>query len=144
MRPGDMVIPDIKGPGVAMPDHNRGNVKGVSYVRWGEVAPDCPLPLIERRRLIGERMMVSHVTLQRGFSVAVHQHENEQISCVLSGRFRFRIGADGSADQRETIVSAGEAILFPGNVPHGGEALEETVILDMFSPPSESTGVDRR
>ncbi len=116
----------------------------VTHVRWNNVSPDRPLPKIERRRLIGEKMMISHVTLLRGFSVPAHQHENEQISCVLSGRFRFWIGAEGSAGRRETIVESGEAILFPSNVPHGGEAIEDTVILDMFSPPSEATGIDRR
>lgn len=115
-----------------------------NHVCWNQMTPDRPLPLIERRRLMGQRMMVSHVTLARGFEVAVHQHENEQISCVISGSFRFWIGAEGSPQRRETVVIAGEAILFPGNVPHGGAALEDTVILDMFSPPSEATGVDRR
>lgn len=115
-----------------------------TQVRWSELKPDRPLPLIERRRLIGDRMMVSHVTLSRGFEVALHRHENEQISCVLNGSFRFWIGDEGSPERREQVVKAGEAILFPGNVPHGGAALEDTVILDMFSPPSEVTGVDRR
>lgn len=115
-----------------------------TQVRWSEMAPDRPLPLIERRRLMGDRMMVSHVTLERGFKVDVHKHENEQITCVLSGAFRFWIGDEGSPERRETVVRAGDAILFPGNVAHGGEALETTVILDLFSPPSQTTGVDRR
>ncbi len=124
--------------------NDKGGASQAKHLVWGDVVPDRPLPRIERRRLMGDRMMVSHVTLERGFKVDVHRHENEQISCVLSGAFRFWIGDEGSVDRRETIVKAGEAILFPGNVAHGGEALEQTVILDMFSPPSEVTGVDRR
>lgn len=115
-----------------------------TQVRWSEMTPDRPLPLIERRRLMGDRMMVSHVTLERGFKVDVHKHENEQITCVISGAFRFWIGDQSSPDRRETIVRAGDAILFPANVPHGGEALETTVILDLFSPPSQATGVDSK
>jgi quercetin dioxygenase-like cupin family protein len=122
----------------------KGGAAQAKHLVWAEVVPDRPLPRIERRRLMGDRMMVSHVTLERGFKVDLHRHENEQISCVLSGAFRFWIGDAGSPDRRETIVKAGEAILFPGNVAHGGEALEQTVILDMFSPPSEATGVDKR
>jgi len=28
------------------------------------------------------------------------------------------------------------------NAPHGDEAIEDTLILDLFSPPSETTGID--
>lgn len=113
---------------------------GAAYkVRWEDLPADHPMAKITRRRVIGVKMMVSHLLLERGFSVGVHAHENEQISLVLSGAFRFRIGAGG---EREIIVRAGEAVVLPSNTPHGGEALEDCVILDLFSPPSESTGVD--
>ncbi|HBS29749.1 MAG TPA: cupin domain-containing protein [Phycisphaerales bacterium] len=107
-----------------------------------ELPEDRPMALIARRRIVGEKMMVSHIVLQKGFSVGTHAHENEQISIVQSGRFRFRVGADGAPDRRTIEVGAGEALVLPANVPHSGEALEDSVILDLFSPPSERTGVD--
>jgi len=109
---------------------------------WADLTEDRPLPLIARRRIVGKQMMISHVTLSKGFRVGTHAHENEQMSVVLSGRFRFIIGADGSTDQRTVEVGPGEVMVLPSNVPHGGEALVDTVILDLFSPPSEKTGVD--
>lgn len=109
---------------------------------WHDLPEDKPLPLIARRRILGTQMMISHVTLTRGFTVGTHAHENEQMSVVLSGRFRFSLGADGAADRRTVEVGPGEVMVLPSNVPHGGEALEDTVILDLFSPPSEKTGVD--
>lgn len=87
-------------------------------------------------------MMISHVSLSKGFSVATHAHDNEQMSVVLSGRFRFFIGTEGTPGRRTVEVGAGEVMVLPSNTPHGGEALEDTVILDLFSPPSEKTGVD--
>ncbi len=117
------------------------DAQAARHVRWNEAPSDAPMPLMERRRLIGERMMVSRIILRRGFRVERHSHENEQISCVLSGRFRFEVGPRG---ERVIEVGAGEALLLPGGCPHGGEALEETEVLDLFSPPSQTTGVDAK
>lgn len=99
------------------------------------------MELLERRRVIGEKAMISHITLRRGFAVPTHAHENEQFSAVLSGRLRFDIGAEGSA--RQVTIGPGEVIHLPSNLPHAAEALEDTVVLDIFSPPSQTTGIDR-
>ena len=101
------------------------------------------MPQLERRRVIGEQAMISHVTLHKGCMVPTHAHTNEQFCCVLSGRLRFGLGAEGSPERREVTVSAGEVLHLPSNLPHSAEALEETVVLDVFSPPSERTGIDQ-
>jgi quercetin dioxygenase-like cupin family protein len=76
------------------------------------------------------------VTLQRGCVVPVHAHANEQFSCVLSGRVRFQLeGGD-----RE--LGPGEVLHLPSHAPHGATALETAVVLDVFAPPSATTGVD--
>jgi len=108
-----------------------------------DLSTDHPMPLIERRRIIGERMMISHVRLEKGFSVPTHAHENEQFVVLLSGRCRFGLGAEGDPARREIEVVAGQVVHLPGNVPHSCTALEPTEILDLFSPISEKTGVDR-
>lgn len=112
--------------------------------RWEGLAADSPMPLLQRRRVMGEKMMVSEVRLHKGCAVPTHSHENEQISCVLSGRLKFGLGAEGSPERREVIVSGGETLLLPSHVPHSAEALEDTVVLDLFSPPSATTGIDRK
>ena len=108
-----------------------------------ELPVDRPMPLIDRRRIIGEQMMISEVVLQRGFYVPTHQHQNEQFVVVLRGRCLFGLGAEGSLERREIEVREGQVLQLPANVPHSCRALEETRILDLFSPPSEKTGVDR-
>lgn len=115
----------------------------VAY-RWSELPKDIPMPMLERRRVIGEQAMVSHVTLQKGCFVPTHAHVNEQMTCILSGRLKFTLG-DESASARETVlVGPGEIIHLPSNIPHSAEAIEETVVLDIFSPPSATTGIDRK
>lgn len=108
--------------------------------RWSDLPVDRPLPTLERRRVVGERVMVSRVVLDPGCVVRVHHHENEQVSCILSGRLRFTVGEPGA--ERDVEIGGGEVLHLPSNVPHGCVALEETVVLDIFTPVSERTGID--
>jgi len=108
---------------------------------WEQLAPDHPIALLERRRILGERMMVAQIHLDQGCTVDRHAHENEQISVVLAGRLRFLVGE--GASEREVIVAGGEVLHLPSNVPHAAEALEDTLALDLVSPPG-AMGVDRQ
>ena len=111
---------------------------------WSTLVTDRPMALLERQRVIGEQMMVSRVLLSKGCDVPTHKHVNEQMSIVLSGRVRFGFGEVGSAGRREVEVGAGEVVQLPAWVPHSAFAIEDTLILDMFSPPSATTGIDEK
>ena len=86
---------------------------------------------IGRQMLNGEAMTLARVLLASGAVVPEHRHDNEQIANVLSGRLRFVIGDE------EREVMAGESVLIPGGVPHRVEALDESVVLDVFAPRRE-------
>lgn len=101
------------------------------------------MALLERRRVIGERAMVSQVHLKKGCFIPTHTHFNEQFACILSGRLRFILGEETDKSREEMTLSAGELLHIPSNAPHAAEAMEDTVVLDIFSPPSEKTGIDR-
>jgi len=112
--------------------------------RWSELPTDVPMALLERRRVIGRQAMISHVLLKKGCFVPAHSHENEQFTCVLQGKLRFGLGDDKSPNRHEVVAVAGEVIHLPSLVPHSAEALEETLVLDVFSPPSATTGIDEK
>lgn len=97
------------------------------------------MSLLERRRVMGDKAMISHITLHKGCDVPVHSHENEQFTSVLSGRLEFTLGDE----RRRVTVRAGEVLHLPSNLPHGAYAPEETTALDIFAPPSAMTGIDR-
>lgn len=109
--------------------------------RWDELTADSPAALCERRRVIGEHCMISHVTLRRGFVVPMHQHPNEQFAVIVSGRMRFTLPRHDGSDE-VLVLRPGEVLHLPPDAPHMGEALEDSIVLDVFSPPSERTGVD--
>jgi quercetin dioxygenase-like cupin family protein len=114
---------------------------GARKVRWEDLEADHPVPLLERRRIHAERMTVARVHLLRGFKIDPHSHEEEQIAVVLSGKIRFLVGEP--QDRKEILLGADELLHFPSNVPHGAEALEDSLVLDIFSPPARETGIDR-
>lgn len=100
--------------------------------RWREEPVEQLSPTIGRRVLNTESMTIAWITLAKGAIVPRHEHPNEQIATVLEGRLRFLIGGE-----EELIASAGESVPLAANVPHEVEALEDTVVLDVFSPVRE-------
>ena len=98
---------------------------------WDETEVEQLSAGIGRQMLNGEAMTLARVLLAAGAVVPEHHHDSEQIANVLSGRLRFVIGDE------EREVMAGESVLIPGGVPHRVEALDDSVVLDVFAPRRE-------
>ena len=99
--------------------------------RWGDI-PDEPLKeLLTRKFITSDRMTIAQLVLKKGCTVPKHSHENEQISYVVNGALQFDI------DGEEIIVREGEILVIPPNAVHGAVALEDTLDLDVFSPPRQ-------
>jgi len=105
---------------------------------WDDVKLEELNPLISRRLITSERMMLAHVYLKKGAIVPAHDHHNEQFTYILSGVLRFWLGehADNPGEVY-TDVHAGEVLVIPGNLRHRAEALEDTLDVDVFNPPRE-------
>jgi quercetin dioxygenase-like cupin family protein len=108
--------------------------EGVTWHRWDDMPKEKVNDLLERRLITGDRMMLAHVYLKKGCLVPMHRHENEQLTYVLEGRLDFTIGEDRS---RQISVGAGEVLFLPSNVPHEALAAEDTLDVDVFSPPRQ-------
>jgi quercetin dioxygenase-like cupin family protein len=90
---------------------------------------------ITRQIVTGDRLMVARVHLGKGALVGRHEHHNEQMTHVVSGRLRFWVGFPD--DVRVEDVGPGEVLFIEGHIPHSAQALEETSLLDIFTPPRE-------
>lgn len=108
--------------------------RNVSFYRWDDMPKEKVSETLDRRLITGDRMMISHVYLKKGSVVPRHSHENEQITYILEGGLRFWIGPDES---QVIDVLAGEVLHIPSMVQHKAEALEDTLDVDVFSPPRE-------
>ena len=104
----------------------------VRHVRWEDLPRETVKEGLERRIINGDRMMLAHVYLAKGCIVPMHHHENEQFTYIVEGALHFRLGG---REPREVVVRAGEVLHIPSNVPHEAVALEDTLDVDVFSPP---------
>lgn len=106
----------------------------VTFYRWSDIPLESVTPLLDRKLITGDGMMIAQVFLKKGSIVPLHHHHNEQLTYILQGALRFWIGEDES----EVLeVRSGEVLHIPSNVPHKAEALEDTLDVDIFNPPRE-------
>jgi quercetin dioxygenase-like cupin family protein len=106
----------------------------VRHYHWNKVAREKVSPLLDRQLITAERVMLAHVHMKKGCIVPMHQHDNEQLTYILKGKLRFWIGQD---EKRTIDVGEGEVLTIPSGVYHKAEALEDTLDVDIFSPPRQ-------
>jgi quercetin dioxygenase-like cupin family protein len=105
-----------------------------TFFRWSEIPSEQVKADLTRRLVTGERVMLAMVELQRGCVVPVHAHMHEQVSYVLDGCLRLTVGEDQAVSYD---LRGGEVIHLPSHLPHSAIALEDSRVLDVFSPPRE-------
>ena len=88
-------------------------------------------PSIVRRAVHTGTMTIARLTIAKDAVVPEHHHVNEQVATVERGSLRFLIGG------QEVLLGAGQSVAIPPDVPHSVVALEDTVVVDIFSPRRE-------
>ncbi len=104
--------------------------EGWKYTSFAEIPVDHLNPLLERQFVHGEGGMLARLLLRKGCVIPEHSHANEQITYVLEGALKFVL--DG---EEEVVVRSREVLVIPPNLKHSAEALEDTIDLDVFTPP---------
>ena len=89
-----------------------------------EVAPGMTRKILAT----SPKLMVCEVALSQGTVVPDHRHPHEQSTYVISGRIRAVMGG------REMEMGAGDSYLAAGEVGHSVVALEDCLLLDIFTP----------
>lgn len=94
---------------------------------WVDVVPGI------RRQTIttGTTMYQMRARLEAGSRLPEHQHSQEQITHVISGRLRMFV----AGEPRE--LGPGDSVYLASNVPHRAETIEDTLVIDTFSPPRD-------
>jgi quercetin dioxygenase-like cupin family protein len=75
-------------------------------------------------------MLVRH-TIVKGWAGTKHSHRHEQMVYIVSGRIRFE-HSGGTFE-----AGPGDSFIVPGNVKHQACALEDSEVLDIFTPMRE-------
>ena len=79
----------------------------------------------------GEKTLMGQFKIARGSAIPAHSHPHEQTGTMISGRLRFNV--EGEIFDAE----AGDSWCLPGGVEHSAEALEDSVVIEVFSPVRE-------
>ena len=87
--------------------------------------------LFVKPMLAGDRIAMLEIRMARGGRSQPHAHTHESLLYVISGSLRTTIG------DQVIVVRQGEACRHPENTVHSVEALEDTVFLEVKSPPPE-------
>ncbi|MCS7071648.1 MAG: cupin domain-containing protein [Anaerolinea sp.] len=97
------------------------------------------LPDIYRRTMgYTDEVMLCEFYLLRGAVVPRHQHMNDQVGYVVSGKIELTIGG------QTRILEPGDSYAIPGGIEHGAVALEDSVLIDTFSPPRDDYRTEAR
>lgn len=90
------------------------------------------VPGIQRRTIASGATMYQMVArLEAGSRMPEHKHPQEQIVHILDGRMKLIVAGVPHELKR------GESFYLAANVPHGVETIEDTMVLDTFSPPRD-------
>lgn len=87
---------------------------------------------VERKILgYGPDLMLVHVKFKKGSIGYVHKHPHRQVSYIESGSFEVNINGE------KKIQRTGDCYYLPADVGHGVVALEDSSLLDCFTPARE-------
>ncbi len=97
-----------------------------------DAEPMSPEPGLTRQVLSSSEdiMLVRHV-MQVGWQGARHSHPHEQLVYVIRGRLSFKRGNESFE------IAAGDSLIVPGGVDHQASAVEDSEVLDVFTPSRE-------
>ncbi len=88
------------------------------------------LPGIFRRTMsYNKANMLCHFTLKKNARIELHKHVACQNGFVIRGKVRFF-----TQDGNSFIVEDGDGYLFESEEYHGSEVLEDTELIECFSP----------
>lgn len=93
---------------------------------------NTPLEGIKLKTLTyGENTHMCEFALEAGSAIPDHSHPHEQIGYMVSGRIDFLI--EGVMYNAEP----GDSWSIPGDMPHSAKVIEDSVIVEVFSPVRE-------
>ena len=79
----------------------------------------------------GKQTLMVEVRFEKGAVIPLHDHPHEQTGYLVSGQMDFLV------DGEHHIATSGNSWNIGSNVEHSATALEESVVIEVFSPVRE-------
>ena len=74
---------------------------------------------------------INFIEVKAASSIPLHQHIHEQCSFAIEGKFEMTVNGDTQ------VLEPGFFAIIPSNAIHGGTALTDCKLIDIFSPVRE-------
>ena len=112
-------------------------VKGNSFpdlvmVKTGDARESFPESGLVRKVLAyNDKLMLVEHRMRKGWAGALHSHPHEQVAYVVSGHLRVTC-LDNTFE-----LCTGDSFVVRGGVEHRASALDDSVVVDFFTPCRE-------
>ena len=74
-----------------------GQSQELKYTAWSKVEREHLSALIDREMIVGDKIMLARVYIQKDGHVPLHHHHNEQVTYILEGALKFAIDGKKSS-----------------------------------------------
>lgn len=85
-----------------------------------------------------DEAMICEFFLERDAVIPEHSHKNDQVGYVIFGKMEMTIGGE------KRICNPGDSYAVPGGVKHSARCIQDTLTIDIFSPPREDYRTEAR
>jgi quercetin dioxygenase-like cupin family protein len=87
---------------------------------------------IQRKTLVfGSNSLMTEFKLEKGKSLPLHRHSNEQTGYLISGHIILTFAGQNFE------MHAGDSWCIPGDTEHGAEIIEDSIAIEVFCPIRE-------
>jgi len=91
-----------------------------------------PEPSLTRRVLAyNDKLFLAEHQMVKGWAGAMHSHPHDQVVYVVRGHLKVNCQA------KSFELRAGDTFLVRGGVQHGASAIEDSLVIDVFTPCRE-------
>ncbi|MCI0471249.1 MAG: cupin domain-containing protein [Candidatus Aminicenantes bacterium] len=103
----------------------------MSFLNLTDFAEKEPVPGYKVRFIHTDNMTFAYWNIDAGASLPEHSHPHEQVANIIEGRFDFNLEGE------KRIIEPGDIVAIPSNARHGGRAVTDCRIIDVFYPIRE-------
>jgi len=91
-----------------------------------------PEPGLTRRVLAyNDKLFLAEHQMVKGWAGAMHSHPHDQVVYIVSGH--LKVNCQGKSSE----LRAGDTFVVRGGVQHGASAIEDSRVIDVFTPCRE-------
>ncbi len=87
--------------------------------------------LTRRVLAYNDKLFIAEHKMEMGWAGALHSHPHDQAVYIVRGKIRV------SSQGKTFDLGAGDTFVVRGGVEHGASAIEESVVVDVFTPCRE-------